>query len=290
MLVLFATLSALLPGASARVGDTRTVKVDLFSFGQAINPYGSDWKPSLIDIWSVVLDCEEVRLNVEHCSAKGDQLLYGVVPAGENTARFKRIPMQGVIEMRWTPTGRLKSYDVQGDREAFWEVGSNALLQLNGLNLVFKPDSIRRVGKDLELSLTRGIASALEIDRPVGGGKPTWKTRQPLWAARRYSDSASIGRTKWSETAVDGGTQLTWSGTVGEASTSGSTNKFGVQTQVVGEARLDALGEVESLFTESHTTSTSVNLVGHTRWMALSRRWSEGDPTDPAEMPQNRIP
>jgi hypothetical protein len=277
------------PEASARVGDTRTVKVDLFSFGQALHPYGSDWQPSVLDIWSVVLDCEEVRFRVEHCEAKGDQLLYGVVPAGEQTAVFKRIPMAGTIELQWTPSGRLKHYDVQGDREPFWEAGSNALLELYHKNAVFKPDSVRRVGKDLELALTRGIASALEIDRP-DPSQASWKTKAPLWAGRRYSSAAGIGRTKWTAASVDDGTKLTWTGTVGESSSSGSTAKFGVKTEVVGEAIVDDQGELVRLFTESHSTSTSVNLVGHTRWMALSSRWEEGDSTDPADMPPNRLP
>ncbi len=290
MLTVLTTLALLAPtDASARAGDQRTVKVDLFSYGQALHPYGSDWEPSLLDIWSGVLDCEEVRLDVEHCTAHGGNLWYGIVPAQDQAALFQRIPFEGTIELQWTPSGRLKSYDVQGDRESFWQVGSNALLELHRLNLAFKPDSVRRVGKDLELSLTRGIASALEIDRERTD-KPTWKTKKPLWAGRRYSGAVGIGRTKWAAKDVEGGTKLTWNGVFSEATSSASTNSFGVKTELVGEAMLDERGDVLTLFTESHSTSTSVQLVGHTRWMALSSRWKEGDSTEPADMPPTRLP
>jgi len=234
-----------------------------------------------------VLECKIERTRTEVCQFKDQFVWYGILPNGTEQMSFQQIPMKGDLEFVWSPTGRLSRYDIRGDREEFWEKGSNAMLVLFHKNVVFKPDSVRRIGDDLERSLLRSLASAMEVDRSKKN-EDRWTTNKPLWAGRRYSSGvAATARYKWEKRPEEGDlVPFVWDGVVSESTDSSSAGGVSTKTRVVGTAWYNPFeGRVDRLEVESRTMSTTGPLVGHTRWIALSKVWEDGDSMKPRPMP-----
>lgn len=275
-------------------GAPRSVKIDLYSFAPALHPWGTDWKVTMMEQWSAVLTCEPVRPRVESCAFAGDTVWWGAVVEGTDQFAAVKLPAPGKIELTWTPRGRLGSWDVVGDRTAFWTQASNTILQMtfHRPDMVFKPDAQRNIGQDLEGTLTRLIAGALEWELPKKGeADGAWSPSQSPWAARRYVQSISSHKVALQVTSqTDEAIEIAASGLVKEQVAEGSMADFAVETKLEGTATFDrATGRISRSKTETLVQSTMGPLVGHTRTITTVVPWSEGDPTEPADMPEPRL-
>jgi hypothetical protein len=272
----------------------RQVKVDLFSLAPGRHPWGTDWKMLLMEQWSVVLDCEPVQARVERCEMPHG-LWWGSVAQGTNQVVLQKVSAPEAIEIAWTPRGRVGSFDVVGDRSAFWTEISNTVLKLSfhRADMVFKPDAQRRIGQDIELGFARQIASALEWELPKKGdaSKP-WTPSQTPWAGRRWVQSTSSHKVKLSvaETTPDA-VELVVEGTVTERVAETSVADLAVDTRIVGRATWDpARGTLVRAKTETLTTATDATpLVGYTRSITVVATWTPEDSTEPLVMPNPEL-
>ena len=272
------------------VGAKRAVKVDLYGFGQTTHAHDSAWNPALLHAWSGVLDCRVTKVLTELCRFRKGRLDHGVHIDGEPGPRWTVLPLTADIELTWTPTGRLERHDIRGDRQAFWTKAGSFELVMSTKQRTFSDDKIRRIGRDMELALLRGLAAALEIDLSPKG-EAQWTTKKSLWAGRRYAEGVvASARFTWTTAYSDTGfTGLEWSGKASEATDGASHQGISLTTDVVGEALLDPERMlVVQLYTESRTRSSS-GLDGHTRWIATSKAWSKGDSIAPTPLPASRL-
>lgn len=269
-------------------GAARAVKIDLFEFAPGVHIYGSDWKITVLEQWTAVLDCRFQAARVEVCTFPHG-VWWSYVLQGSTEVTAVNLGSPGTIEIEWSPRGRVSSWDVRGDeREAFWEIASNTSLKamFHRSDVVYKPDGQREIGQTIEASLTRQLAGALEWELPKKGdtSKP-WRATAAPWFTRRWTQGTASAKVELRVESTDAdGVHLALAGRVSEVPMNVSVTSA-VETQAVGRATLDpATGLVVSSFTET-LESCNQPLTGHTRHIALVSQWRQGDPVTPAEMP-----
>ncbi len=270
----------------------RSVHIDTWSFGQAFDPWGSDWSSTLMEQWTAVLDCKPVAKRTESCTFHDGVVHWGYVKEGTEEVKYVTIEMPAELEFVWNVRGRLSRWDVRGDRERFWAQASNAFLKalFHRSDVVFKPDSQREIGTEIEQRLCRKLAGAVELDLPKNGEsiKGQWVTTKPLWAGRRYTMGSATAKVGWRVEEMEGDVAtIAWNGSISEAST---TMSHSVQTKLMGQARLDtSTGGLSHVYTESAAVSSgNVALADHTRFMSFARPFDGGEIT-PQAMPQPKI-
>ena len=271
-------------------GTTRTLKIDLFSYAPGIHPWGSDWKVTMLEQWTAVLECRPMAARIEVCTFP-QGVWWGFVLEG--TTEFKAINLgtPGTIEITWTPRGRIASWDVQGDeREAFWNVVADTMLQhtFHRPDVIYKPDSKRQIGQEVAGDLTRSFAAALEWELPKKGDpNVSWRVSAAPWSMRRWvQGTASEQVTVRIESEDAQGVHLDISGRVNQVLPSDETiHTMSVETKIMGKATFDRTkGQIVSAWTETIEASTQP-LTGHTHHTALVSSWKPGDPVAPADLP-----
>ncbi len=274
----------------------RTVQVDLFLFDPRSHVWGTDWKITLLEQWTAVLACTPTTPSVERCRFVDGTRWTAIVHDEPDKAVTVLLPAPGEIEWSWTPRGRLKSWDVVGDRSAFWTQASNAILDLtyHRSDMVYRPDGQRQIGQEIEGNLTRMLAGALEWELPKTALTPglEWEPTQTPWIGRRWTTSTAGAKLQY-KAAEDGKTlAFTMAGTVKEQHAESGAVPAIVTTTVLGSARWDPAvgGIVQAQYETKAEASGAWALVGHARSAALVRPWSEGMAVQPAGLPDLRIP
>lgn len=271
-------------------GSVRTLKIDLFAFAPGVHPWGSDWKVTMLEQWTAIVECRPTGARVEVCTFPHG-VWWGYVLEGSTEFAAVNLGAPGAMEITWTPRGRISGWDVQGDRQAFWEITANTFVQttFHRSDMVFKPDAQREIGAEVERSLVRGLAAALEWEvAKKGDPSPIWKLSGPPWSARRWIQGTATARDLDMHIASEDaeGVHLALTGRVVEMLPADSGTSMSAETQVVGNATFDrAKGQIVSAFTETLASSTQP-LVGHTRSITLVRPWKEGDSASPADLPK----
>jgi hypothetical protein len=258
------------------------VKIDLLFFEPGPSPWPDCVMP-LAEQWSAVLSCTPTGERMESC-AFVDGLWYGFVPIGGATMESRKLPAPGSLELVWDARGRLVTWDVQGDRQAFRDVIGNALLEAGCRNADVKLSLRERTerGADAEGSVARSLAGALEWELHKPGKEWTWKIGTAPQATLRYLQTAASAALE--ATATGGATEVTLAIT-------GRVSQGPDETAVAATAVFDPkLGRVVSGRYETHTTSTSVQVSWHTRTLVMLSPWAEGQPTTPSVPPDPTLP
>jgi hypothetical protein len=282
--------------AEGSVRGPRTVQVDLFLFDPRSHVWGTDWKITLLEQWTAVLACAPTTPSVERCRFVDGTRWTVIVTDQPDKAVTILLPAPGEIEFSWTPRGRLKAWDVVGDRSEFWTKASNAVLELtyHRSDMVFRPDAQRQIGQDIEGSLTRQLAAALEWELPKvpPAAGLEWEPTQTPWIGRRWATSTANARLTYKAEADQGGLAFTMSGIVKEQHAETGAVPAIVTTTVLGAARWDPQigGVVQARFETKAEASGAWSLVGHARSAALVQPWSEGSAVEPAGLPEVRLP
>ncbi len=270
------------------VGSHRAVKVDLFGFGPALHPWGSDWKATRLEQWTLVFDCETTADRVERCTFL-EKPSWGYVVDETDVISWVSLPAPPSFEIVWTKTGRVQSYDPAVDPGAFGDAAADAQLQalFHRSDVVFKPDGKREIGSSIWTNLVRDAVTAMELELSKKGEDSTWSWTKPPTITRRYVQGIASGKVDNTVGATTAdGVAVAMTGRVSETLPSGGASGT-VDTQVVGSAVVDpATGRPVRLRWDTVTTSTSVQLTDHTRHLVLLEPWAPGQPTDPAPMPQ----
>ncbi|MEQ1570488.1 MAG: hypothetical protein ABMA64_32955 [Myxococcota bacterium] len=271
----------------------RTVKIEATSADPQSHPWGSDWKPTALEQWTAVLACEREG-RVERCRFV-DGVWWSVVVAGTSELRSIHLPAPGALELQWSPRGRLATWDVVGDRSAFWTAASNGMLEhvFREPGFVFKPDAQREIGQRIEQGLVRGLTSGLEWELPKAGAtEGGWRPSQTPAVARRWSQSTASDDLRFSVTGeADGQVELSLAGVASERAAEDSLADLAVQTTVAGDATFDPQVGIVRARIETHTVATDqAPLAGHGRSVVVVTRWAEGEPTTPGEIPAFTLP
>ncbi|MEQ1507057.1 MAG: hypothetical protein ABMB14_32820, partial [Myxococcota bacterium] len=272
----------------------RVVKIDLYTADPQSHPWGSDWKPTALEQWTAVLSCSRSGKS-ERC-AFVDGVWWSVVIRGGDARDSVHLPAPGELSFTWTPRGRIQSWDVIGDRSAFWAEASDGMtarvFREPGRGL--KPDDQREVGAKIEQGLVRDLAAALEWELPKDGVPPEkgWTPTQTPWVARRWLQSTASDDLRFTVTGEGpDGVALAVRGTATERAISGSVMDLAVETEVLGTATFrPGVGIVRAqLETRSASTSQAL-LAGHVRFAAVVSPWADGDPSTPGDVPAFTLP
>jgi hypothetical protein len=273
----------------------RTVQVDVFLLDPRTHVWGTDWKITLLEQWTAVLACAPATPTVERCRFVDGTRWTVIVADQPDKAVTVLLPAPGEIEFSWTPRGRLKTWDVVGDRSDFWTKASNAMLKhtYHRSDVVFRPDAQRQIGQDIEGSLTRQLAAALEWELPKvpPADGLAWEPTQTPWIGRRWTTSTANARLSYKATADQGALAFTMDGIVKEQNAETGSMPAIVTTTVVGAARWDPAvgGVVQARFETKAEPSGAWTLVGHARSVALVQPWTEGSAVAPSGLPDLRL-
>ena len=271
------------------VGDHRVVKIDLFSFAYGLHPYGSDWIPTRLDQWTVVVDCETVAQRVERCTFPVKPW-WSYVPEASETLTLTELPVPNAFELVWNKAGRLSSFDPDADAGPFADAAADLQLKasFHRKDVVWKPDAKREISSGLWTTLVRDLASALELEVPKVGSEAAWTPPVAPMATRRYVQGvANASLLATPGPPVDGLVPVALAGSVAESPPSTGVGLAGVDTRVHAELRVDpATARVRAARWDLTATSTSQQLVGHTRRLILVAPWKPGEDAKPAAMPE----
>lgn len=275
------------------VGEHRSMKIDVFSYGPALHPWGSDWKQTMLEQWTVVVDCRTIADRVEECSFPDNPWWGWVLDEGTEIS-WIQLPRPPSFEVTWTKTGRVQVYDPAVDPQQFGDDAANAMLQATyrRSDVVFKPDALREIGSDIWTTLVRRVVSAMEVELPRKGEPTGWSFTKPPTVTRRYVQGIATGHVEVTAGAPgEGGVSLTMSGRITEAPPAGTAGSGAVDTVVKGHASLDPVtGRPQRVRWDTIASSSSIQLTGHTRQLVVLEPWEKGQESGPAPMPQPELP
>ncbi len=264
---------------SPAVPPTREVKVDVFH----LQP--QERSLAAVEQWSAVLACQADGGRAEVCDFPHG-VWWGYVPRGGSAFHAVQLPSPGLLRFRWSAHGRLKGWSYAGDRERFWRQVSNTRLQaLERPKGVYSASEQRRVGRELEEQLARGMGGALEWEVPVDVSEVgTARLSGTPWRARQWPDAAASSKLDVTWTASEGRiATLALEGTVSEQATQASQLTY---AHMRGEARFDAsAGQVVEAWSEIRRSTREGTPAGYGVSRHRLVRWSPGDPTEPADLP-----
>ncbi|MCA9492797.1 MAG: hypothetical protein KC621_22845 [Myxococcales bacterium] len=281
------------PASTWTVGEHRSVKIDRFSYGPALHPWGSDWKPTMLEQWTVVVDCQTIAARVEQCSFS-ENPWWGWVVDESAEISWIQLPRPPSFEVVWTKTGRVQSYDPAVDPGDFGDSAANAMLQATyrRSDVVFKPDGLREIGSNIWTGLVCDLVSAMEVELPKKGQVTGWTWTKPPTVARRYVQGIATGQLEVKAgQPAENGIPLAMAGRITEAPPAGGMGTGAVDTVVKGRAIIEpTTGRPVSVRWDTIATSSSIQLVGHTRQLVLLEPWASGQESGPAAMPQPELP
>lgn len=274
----------------------RSVRVDVLALDPAEPAWGPDWKRTGLEQWTVALQCEPIDARAERCRFP-EGVWWTAVVQGETERHSTQLPATFALELVWAPNGRVKSWDVTGDRAAFWQAAANAATKATyyQAGVALKADSAEDIGRDLESALAKGIAAALEWELPkaplVAGLR--YEPSQAPWVTRRWVQGV-LGPDVTADVKSVGDTVgVTFSGTVKEVggATEGNVLTPSVVTTLRSSATLDAHLLVVSARHETKSESgNALKLIGHARQIVLVAPWAAGQALAPADPPATEIP
>lgn len=269
--------SALAQTFTATPGTTRSYEVEAWSTDRTeAHPWGTDWKVQPYEAWGGILDCTMGEKRRETCTWRDGKVYWG---AGErpDQLRVHTLHLPAKMEVVWSPTGKLKTWDVQGDRQDFWEGASNAMLQasFHRSDVVFRPAAIREQGQSLEESMLKLTVGWLEVQWDKAAA-PQWKPKTPITGPRYTKFGVASHDTSY-RVLPDGRWVL--EGTISESIDNGTVNTAVAAVYAwEGDALVGLVGEALHY-------SSNVRLGGHRRNLVAFTQVTEQSDPRPTQLP-----
>ena len=156
------------------------------------------------ELWGGHIRCKGVATRIESCTFVDGVFYWGWLPYGTTEAKVQSFDAPATIEFIYGPTGRIKSWDMKGDRAALQlhltEAYASRVNQ--GAWRLDSPDFRRVVGQELEQRLVLVLASALDVELPKkGDASAPWKYTSLPYFARR--SQGGLGAAKLTVTKAD---------------------------------------------------------------------------------------
>lgn len=140
------------------------------------------------ELWGGRIRCKGIATRVESCSFVDNKFYWGWLASWNTEPTIIEFEAPATIELVYGPNGRIKSWDMKGDRAALQlhltEAYASRVNQ--GSWRLDSPDFRRVVGQELEQRLILVITSALDVELPrKGDGAAPWKYTSLPYFARR---------------------------------------------------------------------------------------------------------
>lgn len=279
---MFTISLALAQGTDFTPGTKRSYEVEAWSTERSeAHPWGTDWKLEPYEAWGGILDCTMGEKRVESCTWRDETVYFG---AGDDPASLKvwKLRLPATMELMWSGTGKLKSWDVRGDRADFWEGAANAMLQasFHRKDVVFRPDAIRRQGQSREESLLKMTVAWLEVQTGKEGAS-TWAPKTPITGPRYLKYGVASHKTAY-RVMPDGRWVL--EGEISESVDGGTVN-----TAMVAVYAWDQ-GALVGLVGDAIHFSSTVMINGHRRNLVAFTVVNENTDPRPNQLPPAIIP
>jgi hypothetical protein len=264
-------------------------------------PESPNVKVAAVEAWSAKVTCKPTSPRSDSCTFQDGKIYWGWVPGSGGELKVFPVDAPVTLDVTYTPTGRIASWDTNGDRMTLQQNLALAFFDRHaGGWRVDSPNFRRQIGQELEQKAFTYLLAALDVELPKKGqdnGQP-WRFAALPGAMKRGQggmggnkvelkvDNANPGPEGTLAIDVKGDGSVTYAAGADLALPIASASEQTFTTRMIGRILVDrADGRVAAadLWT---TTGSALPIYGFKTLNLKATKWSDDLKPEPGPVPK----